>query len=114
MKTLIYLTSPVYSSLALKEGLDLALVLGTFEQDVSICITGDALSLLHIGQAPTTRQGKQLYKLLDGLEFYDIANVFVKENDIKDYIVDLWDDITPLDHSAWQSMLHEHTHIYRF
>ncbi|RDL43027.1 sulfur oxidation protein [Marinomonas piezotolerans] len=114
MKTLIYLTSPTYSSLALKEGLDLALVLGTFEQDVSLCLTGDALSLLHINQSPLQRHGKHLYKLLDGLEFYDIVNVYVKEDELHNSTIELWDGITSLSQDAWHSMLRDHTHIYRF
>ena len=114
MKTLIYLSSSPYGSLALKEALDLALVLGTFEQEVSLCITGDALAVARQGQTPSSRHGKHLYKLLDGLEFYDIENVYVKQQEWDTNQEALWEGVIPLDESAWTQMLTEHSHIYRF
>lgn len=114
MKTLIYLSSSPYSSLALKEGLDLALVLGTFEQKVSICLTGDAITLLHQNQAPTALHGKHLYKLLDGLEFYDIENIYIKQGDCNANQRKLWKGVIALNESAWTEMLAEHTHVFRF
>lgn len=114
MKTLIYLSSSPFTSLALKEGLDLALVLGTFEQDISLCVTGDALTLLRTNQAPSSAHGKHLHKLLDGLEFYDIENVYVRQSELDVQTGDFWDGTTALDDQAWANMLATHTHIYRF
>ena len=76
--TLIHLNSSPYASLACKEGLDLALVLATFEQPVDLCLSGAALALLTDNQNPTTEQGKNLHKLLAGLGFYDIENSFIE------------------------------------
>ena len=115
MSTLIYLSSSPYTSSSLKEALDLALVFGTFEQAVSIAITGDALTLLAEDQTPTKRQGKHLYKLLDGLEFYDIENIYVKETEVKAFgDTSLWTGVQAISQEAWIDMLEQHQHIYRF
>ena len=114
MSTLIYLSSSPYTSSSLKEALDLALVFGTFEQAVSIAITGDALTLLVEDQTPSKHQGKHLYKLLDGLEFYDIENIYVKEAEVKAFGTSLWTGVQTISQEAWIDMLEQHKHIYRF
>lgn len=114
MNSLIYLSSSPYASTSLKEALDLALVFGTFEQSVSIAITGDALALLVEEQTPSKRQGKHLYKLLDGLEFYDIENIYVKETEIKAFGTSLWTGVQAISQEAWIDMLEQHQHIHRF
>lgn len=114
MSTLIYLSSSPFSSTSIKEGLDLTLVLGTFEQPVSLAITGDALALLMTNQQPTARHGKHLHKLLDGLEFYDIEHVYVKTSETSGLTESLWPGIRSLETSDWLEMLNQHQHIYRF
>lgn len=113
MSTLIYLSSSPYASTSVKEALDLALVFGTFEQDISLAITGDALALLIEEQTPSTRQGKHLYKLLDGLEFYDIDQIYVKASETQSSAT-LWSGTTALNSDEWLDMLEQHQHIYRF
>lgn len=113
-QTLIYLSSSLYQSTSAKEALDLALVLGTFEQPVSLCMTGDALAILYTQQTPDQRHGKHLFKLLDGLEFYDIENVYVRDSEISHDDIELWQGVNPLTDSEWRSMLAEHPIIYRF
>lgn len=113
MSTLIYLSSSPYGSTTLKEALDLALVFGTFEQAISIAVTGDALALLIEQQQPTARQGKHLHKLLDGLEFYDIDKVYIKAEDYTSSAT-LWSGVTALNSAEWLDMLEQHQHIYRF
>lgn len=114
MSTLIYLSSSPYSNTSIKEALDLALVFGTFEQTVSIAITGDALALLIEKQTPHKRQGKHLHKLLDGLEFYDIENIYVKEVEAKAFSSPIWAGTKAISQEAWIDMLEQHQHIYRF
>ncbi|MBM6549591.1 DsrE family protein [Marinomonas ostreistagni] len=112
--TLIYLSSSPYQSTAAKEALDLALVLGTFEQPVSLCVTGDALAILSDGQAPSQRHGKHLFKLLDGLEFYDIENVYVRDSEISQLSSPLWSGVQALSDEQWHTMLQQPAAIYRF
>lgn len=112
--TLIHLNSSPYSSLACKEGLDLALVLATFEQPVDLCLSGAALALLTDNQAPTAEQGKNLHKLLAGLEFYDIENIYIEKN--RSWLEDnpTWQGVQALSNDEWQTMFSQYQHVFRF
>ncbi|TDO98911.1 DsrE family protein [Marinomonas balearica] len=115
-KTLILFSSSAYETTSAKEGLDLALVLGTFEQPVSLAFSGEGVSLLLESQSPEKEHGKHLYKLLDGLEFYDIDDVYALQSDIELYNSKhaLWEGVTSLDQNAWAKMLQTHSQIIRF
>lgn len=113
-KTLIHLSSSPYSSLACKEGLDLALVLGTFEQSVDICVSNDASALLFTNQDPSNEHGKQLHKLLDGLAFYDIDNVFIEANNKLTKEMDIWPNAKALSEGDWHSLFSQYQHVFRF
>lgn len=113
-KTLIHLNSSPYSSLACKEGLDLALVLATFEQSVDLCVSGAAISLLSTQQQPDSSQGKNLHKLLDGLEFYDIENVFVESNALDPNDECVWSGVSQLDTEQWQALFSQYQQVFRF
>lgn len=112
--TLIHLNSSPYSSLACKEGLDLALVLATFEQSVDLCLSGAALSILTGKQNPTIEHGKNLHKLLDGLEFYDIENIFIEKDSNWTDTETSWKGIRSLDTTQWQTMFSNYKQIFRF
>ncbi|ETX09446.1 sulfur oxidation protein [Marinomonas ushuaiensis DSM 15871] len=112
--TLIHLNSSPYSSLACKEGLDLALVLATFEQPVDLCLSGAALSILTSEQSPTIEQGKNLHKLLDGLEFYDIENIFIEKDSSWANTETSWQGVTSLDKIQWQAMFSDYQQVFRF
>ncbi|ADZ92046.1 DsrE family protein [Marinomonas mediterranea] len=115
-KTLILFSSSPYETTSAKEGLDLALVLGTFEQPVSLAFSGDGVSLLLEEQLPEKAQGKHLYKLLDGLEFYDIEEIYALEFDLELYSPKhaVWSGVTAVDENAWSKILREHSQIIRF
>jgi len=113
-RTLIHLNSGPYSSLACKEGLDLALVLATFEQPIDLCLSGAALSILTREQNPISEQGKNLHKLLDGLEFYDIENIFIEKDNNWTDKKNSWQGVTPLDKAQWQTMFSNYQQIFRF
>lgn len=112
--TLIHLNSSPYSGLACKEGLDLALVFATFEQSVDLCLSGPALSLLTLNQNPTIEQGKNLHKLLAGLEFYDIENVFIERSHTWQEADNIWQGVQSLDTEQWQSMFSQYQQVFRF
>ncbi|BFM49112.1 DsrE family protein [Marinomonas sp. THO17] len=113
-KTLIHLSSSPYANLACKEGLDLALVLATFEQEVAICVSGAALSLLHSQQKPTKQDGKNLHKLLDGLEFYDIDKVYALASQNAADEQGFWPQSILLNDQEWQDLFTQYQQIYRF
>lgn len=112
--TLIHLSSSPYSSLACKEGLDLALVLATFEQPVDLCFSGAALSLLYNHQQTTKEDGKHLYKLLDGLEFYDIDNIYIERDNELTKEVDIWPGTKALNQKDWYALFSQYQHVFRF
>lgn len=114
--TLIQIASGAYQSLSSKEGFDLALVLATFEQAVDLHFTGAGLSILKENQVPSSTHGKQLFKILDGLEFYDIDKVLVCESELLEFTQpnNLWQNIQVLDDDAWQKKLQTYQHILRF
>ncbi|SBS27393.1 Protein TusC [Marinomonas spartinae] len=112
-KTLIHLTTSPYTGLACKEGLDLALVLGTFEQQVDICLSDAAIALLFVNQDPSSEHGKQLHKLLDGLEFYDINNVFIENNKLTNK-TEIWPNTHALSKEEWHSLFSKYEHVFRF
>ena len=112
MSTLIYLTSSSYSSLTIKEALDMALVFGTFEQEVAIAVTGGGLTLVREGQTPREEHGKHLFKLLDGLEFYDIDKLYVRADESTHLA--LWEGITTLSDTEWQQIFSQYQHVLRF
>ncbi|MEP0071143.1 MAG: DsrE family protein [Marinomonas sp.] len=111
--TLIHLNSSPYSNLSCKEGLDLALVLATFEQPVDLCISGGALAILATSQNPSAEQGKNLHKLLEGLEFYDIENIFVEQSD-QIAGSDTWQGIQTLESQDWHSLFSNYQQVFRF
>lgn len=112
MKTLIHITSSPYQGLATKEGLDLALVLATFEQAVDLAFSGAGTALLLSQQQTDHQQGKALYKMLPSFEFYDIDKLYVLAEEVKNQ------DISPLatqiTSTEWQNMFTNYTHILRF
>ncbi|MGO3345282.1 MAG: DsrE family protein [Marinomonas sp.] len=112
--TLIHLSSSPYSSLACKEGLDLALVLATFEQTVDICVSDAALSLLYTDQNPDKIHGKHLYKLLDGLEFYDIENIYIEQASELASVTSIWSGTKALNTQDWHALFSQYQHVFRF
>jgi len=122
---LIHIVSSPYNGLAAKEGLDLAMVLATFEQKVDLAFSGAGIALLYMEQSPTIEHGKALYKMLPSFEFYDLNNLYVPVSAILDNQLEnqLQNEknkmqISPLatlvTDDEWQQILTRHTHIFRF
>ena len=112
--TLIHLSSSPYSNLSCKEGLDLALVLATFEQAVDLCLSGAALSILGTHQDPEAEQGKNLHKLLEGLAFYDIENIFIQERYFNSDADQAWHGTQALNETEWSEMFSKYLQVFRF
>ena len=118
---LIHIVSSPYNGLAAKEGLDLAMVLATFEQKVDLAFSGAGIALLYMEQSPTIEHGKALYKMLPSFEFYDLNNLYVPVSAILDNQLQNEKNkmqISPLatlvTDDEWQQILTRHTHIFRF
>lgn len=78
MNILLVLRQPPYASLALQEGLDMALILAVMGYDVSICLSQEACWLLQEGQDTTLAGRRDLYRLLASLPLYDIQHCYVE------------------------------------
>lgn len=113
---LIHISSSSFVGLSAKEGLDLALVMATFEQPIDLYFGGPALSILNNDQKPEQRHGKNLSKALPSLEFYDIENIYVCSEDLNELHDknNLWEGINVLDSQSWAQKLQTYEHILRF
>lgn len=112
--TLVHIISSPYQGLAAKEGLELAMVLATFEQQVELAFSGAGIALLYQNQSPQTEHGKALYKLLPSLEFYDIDKLYLPAEALKDKRLDINPLASAINDDEWQKLLTRHTYTFRF
>ncbi|GLX85384.1 protein TusC [Thalassotalea loyana] len=77
---IINTSAPLMSTHA-KDSLDLALILGSYEQAPSLFFIGDGVWQL-VQQQIDKANAKDFLKTLKALEFYDIENVFVCQNSL--------------------------------
>lgn len=78
-KLLIVQTKAPFGSSSIQESLDLVLAAGTFDQDVSLLIEGDACFQLLSNQMTSIIGRKNTSKMLNALPIYGIDNIFVCE-----------------------------------
>ena len=76
-KLLIVQTKAPFGSSAIQESLDIVLAAGTFDQDVSLLIEGDACYQLLSNQQPDSIQRKNTTKMLKALPIYGIDTLLV-------------------------------------
>ena len=85
LKTLAILNSKApYSDSAGKDSVDIALVFGSFEQPISLFFQGDGVWQLVQGQNGTTISVKDYLKTFSAFEFYDIENIYVCQQSLKE------------------------------
>lgn len=112
--TLIHITSSPYTGLVVKEALDLALVLATFEQKVDLAFSGAGISLLHQDQAPNDIQGKVLFKMLASFEFYDLDALYIPASQLPCDEIKITSLASILSDQEWTDMLTRYQHTFRF
>lgn len=66
-----------------KDALDIALIFGSYEQAVSLYFQGDGVYQLMPSQEPEKVQQKDFLKTFAALEFYDIENIYVCGESLK-------------------------------
>lgn len=79
---LVHLNSAPFGSSNAKEALDLVLAAGTFEQDISFLLSGDACYLLLEEQAPSSIDQKNIRQMMKALGIYGIDTVYVDSEDL--------------------------------
>lgn len=96
-KKLLFLNrKPPYSSMALKESLDAALVTASFNQEVSLLFMGDGVFQLLDQQKAEAIESKHHGAMFAGLELYDIDRVYVAAESLKERHLDESDLIMPV------------------
>ena len=76
-KLLIVQTKAPFGSSSIQESLDIVLAAGTFDQDVSLLIEGDACFQLLNGQQPDIINRKNTTKMLKALPIYGVDKILV-------------------------------------
>lgn len=80
---LIINQSAPYGSSKARESLDVALTCSIFDMPVSLLFIGDGLFQLIKGQSPELLNMKKHEAMLTALPMYDIEQIFVTEEDLK-------------------------------
>ena len=80
---LVILKSSPYRTPLSKLALDLAITFATFDQKVSILITGDGCFQLHPDQNTEHSHHRNHLKTLNSLRLYDIENIYIDSISLK-------------------------------
>jgi tRNA 2-thiouridine synthesizing protein C len=110
-------TSAPFSSQAGKEALDVALIFGSFEQDISLFFHGEGVWQLLDDQHAEIIDVKNYLKTFSAFEFYDIDAVFVCEQSLKERNLNNTfhiEDVTVLNPEDFSVKLSQHQQILRF
>lgn len=75
-------TSSSFDALAGKESLDAALILASYEMDVSLFFVGDGVFQSQTQQHPEGIGAKDYISTFKALAFYDIDNIFICEQSL--------------------------------
>lgn len=76
-KILFILQRAPYGTATAREALDAALAAAAFEQDVQLLFSGDGIWQLLPDQQPDAINSKDISKMLQALDYYDINKIFV-------------------------------------
>lgn len=87
-------TSSPFSQSSAKDSLDVAMILGSYEQQVSLFFMGDGVYQLGQNQSAQLISQKDFIKTFAALEFYDIENIYISKSCLEarglseDFVVD--------------------------
>lgn len=110
-------SKPPFAQANGKEALDVALIFGSFEQEVSLFFHGDGVWQLMNNQEPSLLHLKNYLKTFGALEFYDIENIYVCQQSLSDRKLPIdfhIDTVQVLPSANYNNKLAEHSVIYRF
>ncbi|WP_448550249.1 sulfurtransferase complex subunit TusC [Thalassotalea fusca] len=69
-------------STEIKDSIDVAMIMGSYEQDVHLYFIGDGVYQLMANQQPDLLQVKDVFKTFAAFEFYDIEHLYVCEESL--------------------------------
>ena len=78
----IIISKSIFHQLVTKEALDIALLFGSFEQDIQLILLNDAVSHVVKNQQPKLLGSKDYTAVYNALPFYDIEQVFVCQHSL--------------------------------
>lgn len=73
-----------FSHNAGKDALDIALIMGSYEQELSLFFHDDGVWQLHKNQQPEKILQKNYLKTFSAFELYDIENIYVCESSLNE------------------------------
>ena len=100
-----------------KDALDLALIFGSFEQEVSLFFQGDGVYQLMANQDGSLLSIKDYLKTFSAFEFYDIENIYVCQQSLVNRQLDdkfHIDNVQLLTSVDFGIALNRHQHVLRF
>ncbi len=117
MKTIAILNASSPTQQSAKEGLDAALIYGSYEQPISLFFQGEGVRQLVSDQQLVNIHIKDFLKTMSAFEFYDIENVYLCEQSLTERLLtDEFhiDNVQVLSPELFSEKLHEHHVILRF
>ena len=109
-------TAP-FSQTNCKDALDIALIFGSYEQPTSLFFQADGVWQLIDNQNPETLNVKNYLKTFSALEFYDIENIYICHDSLKERkLADSFhiDNVQILNAEDFSIKLSQHQVILRF
>ncbi|WDE03046.1 sulfurtransferase complex subunit TusC [Thalassomonas viridans] len=106
-----------FSSPKGKDALDIALIFGSYEQDIALFFQGDGVYQLTDKQDPALIQQKDYLKTFSAFEFYDIEQVYVCGRSLKERQLPGQfhiDNVTVLEPAQFAKKLADFQVIFRF
>jgi len=100
-----------------KDALDVALIFGSFEQDVSLFFQGDGVWQLINDQSTDGIQTKNYLKTFSAFEFYDIEDIYVCQQSLVNRQLNETfhiNDVQVLTSIEFGKALNRHQHVLRF
>ena len=107
-----------FSQIHGKDALDISLIFGSFEQDVSLFFLGDGVWQLIDNQDTGHIQTKNYLKTFSAFEFYDIEKIYVCEKSLIERQLNHTDfhigNVVKLNPKDFSDTLHKYQTIFRF
>ena len=100
-----------------REALDIALIYGSYEQEVSLFFQGEGVRQLSNNQQPEKISAKDYLATFPALEFYDVENIYVCLESLKErnlFINFHIDNVQCLSAANFSNKLRQHKIILRF
>ena len=112
---LVIHTQPSFNTMPGKEALDLSLIFGSYEQNVSVLFLHQGVFQTLAHQDPEPIAQKNYLRTIKALDIYDVENVFVCEASLSKYGLqhkERLPDITPIAADQLQQLKTDADHVF--